>query len=40
MEIKEENDLTKVHPEKVKELLVKLVAWEKQMGVEQYSGVQ
>lgn len=39
-DIKEENDLTKVHPEKVKELLVKLVAWEKQMGVEQYSGVQ
>jgi arylsulfatase A-like enzyme len=39
-DIKEEHDLAKVHPEKVKELLVGLVAWEKEMGVEEYSGVQ
>ena len=39
-DIKEENDLAKVHPDKVEELLRTLVAWEKEMGVEEYSGVQ
>ena len=39
-DIKEEKDLAKVHPEKVKELTTKLRAWEKEMGVEKYSGVQ
>jgi arylsulfatase A-like enzyme len=38
--IKEQNDLAKVHPDIARQLLVKLVAWEKQMGVEKYSGVQ
>jgi len=39
-DIKEEKDLAEVYPEKVRELLDKLAAWEKEMGVEQYSGVQ
>lgn len=39
-DIKEENNLAKAHPEKTKELLIKLVAWEEEMGVEKYSGVQ
>jgi arylsulfatase A-like enzyme len=37
---KEEDDLATRHPEKLKALTAKLVAWEKEMGVEQYSGVQ
>ena len=39
-DIKEENDLAKVYPGKVKDLRAKLVEWEKEMGVEKYSGVQ
>jgi len=39
-DIKEEKDLAKAHPDKVKELTAKLIAWEKEMGVEKYSGVQ
>jgi arylsulfatase A-like enzyme len=39
-DIKEENDLAKSHPEKVKALLAKLVNWEQEMGVAKYSGVQ
>jgi arylsulfatase A-like enzyme len=39
-DIKEEKDLASAHPEKVKDLTEKLVAWEKEMGVETYSGVQ
>ncbi|TLX75622.1 sulfatase [Labilibacter sediminis] len=39
-DIKESNDLTKQEPEKVKELLDKLILWEKEMEVEAYSGVQ
>jgi hypothetical protein len=37
-DIKEENDLAKVHPENMKELRGTLIEWE--MGVEKYSGVQ
>ncbi|WP_222846116.1 sulfatase [Pontiella sulfatireligans] len=36
----EKNDLAEKNPEKVQELVSKLKAWEKEMGVEQYSGVQ
>ena len=39
-DIKEENDLADAHPEKVKALLARLVQWEREMGVEKYSGVQ
>ena len=39
-DIKEENDLAKAHPEKVKALLARLVKWEQEMGVDEYSGVQ
>jgi arylsulfatase A-like enzyme len=39
-DIQEENDLAETHPDKTKELLTKLVDWEKEMGVEKYSGVQ
>ncbi|UCD56406.1 MAG: sulfatase-like hydrolase/transferase, partial [Candidatus Hydrogenedentota bacterium] len=39
-DIREENDLVKVHPEKVQELVAKLVEWEQEMGVEEYSGVR
>jgi arylsulfatase A-like enzyme len=34
------HDLAESHPEKVLELVEKLKAWEIEMGVEQYSGVQ
>ena len=37
---KEEKDLAKSKPERVERLRGKLVAWEKEMGVEKYSGVQ
>lgn len=37
---KEQNDISKLHPEKVKELVQKLIKWEKKMEVETYSGVQ
>jgi len=36
----EKNDVAVDQPAKVKELVAKLIAWEKEMGVEQYSGVQ
>jgi arylsulfatase A-like enzyme len=36
----EQNDLARSRPEKVRELTKKLVAWEKRMGVEEYSGVR
>ncbi|MCC4212001.1 sulfatase [Leeuwenhoekiella parthenopeia] len=39
-DIKESNELSKKHPKKVNELLKELKLWEKQMGVESYSGVQ
>lgn len=39
-DIKEKNNLPKAHPEKVKELRAKLAEWERDMGVEKYSGVQ
>lgn len=39
-DMKEEHNLAKVHREKVRKLLLKLVAWEKEMGVAKYSGVQ
>ncbi len=39
-DIKETKDLAKVYPEKVQALRAKLVAWEREMGVEKYSGVQ
>lgn len=37
---KEQNDISKLHPKKVKELVQKLIKWEKKMKVESYSGVQ
>lgn len=36
----EKTDLAEKNPEKVRELVEKLKAWEKKMGVEQYSGMQ
>lgn len=36
----EEKDLAKIRPDMVKALTAKLAAWEKEMGVEKYSGVQ
>jgi arylsulfatase A-like enzyme len=39
-DIKETTDLSKNNPEKVKELVKKLIEWEKEMKVESYSGVQ
>ncbi|TWT80785.1 Arylsulfatase [Planctomycetes bacterium CA13] len=39
-DIKEANDIAEANPEKQKELLTKLVEWEKEMGVEKFSGVQ
>lgn len=36
----EQHDLAAKHREKVRQLVKKLKAWEKEMGVEQYSGVQ
>jgi arylsulfatase A-like enzyme len=39
-DIGETNDLASTLPEKVDEMKAQLVAWEKQMGVEGYSGVQ
>ena len=39
-DIQEQNDLAEKNPEKVKELIDKLILWEKKMGVEAYSGVQ
>ncbi|VGO20393.1 sulfatase [Pontiella sulfatireligans] len=39
-DIGEKNDLAASNPEKVQELTTKLMAWEKEMGVEKYSGVQ
>ncbi len=36
----EKNDLAATHPEKVAELKAKLIDWEKEMDVVQYSGVQ
>jgi len=39
-DIGEKNDVATAHPEKVAELKTKLINWEKEMGVEKYSGVQ
>lgn len=39
-DIKEQNELSEKNPKKVKELVDKLINWEKKMGVENYSGVQ
>ncbi len=39
-DIGEKNDRATSHPEKVAELKAKLAAWEKEMQVEQYSGIQ
>ena len=39
-DIGETNDLAGEHPGKVRELTSQLIAWEKRMGVEEYSGVQ
>lgn len=39
-DIEEEKDLAKTHPDRVAELKAKLVEWEKEMGVVEYSGVQ
>lgn len=39
-DIKEEHDQAPSHPEIVRSLRAKLAAWEREMGVEQYSGVQ
>ena len=36
----EKRDLAAEQPEKVAELKKKLIAWEKEMGVAEYSGVQ
>ncbi|MEM1443395.1 MAG: sulfatase [Verrucomicrobiota bacterium] len=36
----EKNDLTEQHPEKAKELISKLIEWEKEMQVEEFSGFQ
>ena len=35
----ETDDLAKAEPQVVKQLVTKLIAWEKKMGVERYSGV-
>ena len=40
LDIKEENDLANAQPKRVKDLTAKLIVWEKEMGVEKYSGVQ
>ena len=39
-DIGEKHDLAASHPQKVSELKAKLMDWEKEMGVEQYSGIQ
>lgn len=39
-DIGEKNDLAAAYPEKVADLKAKLIDWEKDMGVENYSGVQ
>ncbi|WP_439131914.1 sulfatase [Polaribacter sp.] len=39
-DIKEQNDLAYKNPDKVQELVEKLIKWEKKMDVAQYSGVQ
>ncbi|MHB0754809.1 sulfatase [Polaribacter sp. M15] len=39
-DMKEQNEISNQHPEKVKELVQKLIKWEQKMKVEQYSGVQ
>lgn len=39
-DVKEQNDLANANPKKVKELRARLVAWEKEMGVERYSGLR
>jgi len=36
----EQNEIAAAHPERVAKLKAKLIAWEKEVGVEQYSGVQ
>ena len=36
----EAKEISAKHPEKVKELTAKLVAWEKDMGVSEYSGIK
>ena len=39
-DIQEQNDLARTHPDAVAVLRAKLVAWEKEMNVAKYSGVQ
>lgn len=39
-DIKEAKDLAGAYPERVKALTGKLAAWEREMGVEKYSGIQ
>ncbi len=39
-DVGEENDILEDHPELAQKLVKKLKLWEKEMGVEQYSGVQ
>jgi len=39
-DIGEKNDLAAAHPEKVADLKMKLFGWEKEMGLEKYSGVK
>ena len=39
-DISEVNDLADKYPARVKALTQKLIAWEKEMEVDQYSGVQ
>lgn len=39
-DIKEQVNLVDENPAKVKELVLKLVKWEKEMGVEKYSGIK
>ena len=39
-DIQEKNDLAETHPQKAKELLIRLIKWEQEMGVERFSGVQ
>ncbi|TLX75624.1 hypothetical protein E9993_08680 [Labilibacter sediminis] len=39
-DIAESNELSEQEPEKLKELIGKLIDWEKQMKIEEYPGVQ
>ena len=39
-DMKEQQELSKSHPKKVKELAKKIVSWEKKMQVESFSGIK